>query len=170
MVKVEIFYIILGLFLGFFIIYITTPAPKVILKYPTIENIQSTTYVDSNGNCYKYYAQEIACPTNNKNSLPLNNPQNLNPNINKYRENTLSNNNMNTTGVSNYPVSQNTTGISNYPVSQNTTGISNYPVSQNTTGISNYPISQNTTGISNYPISQNNIPRSTLDNYYTNQY
>nr|WBF70672.1 hypothetical protein [Megavirus caiporensis] len=158
MVKVEIFYIILGLFLGFFIIYITTPAPKVILKYPTIENIQSTTYVDSNGNCYKYYAQEIACPTNNKNSLPLNSTQNLNPNINRYRDNTLSNNNMNTTG------------ISNYPVSQNTTGISNYPVSQNTTGISNYPVSQNTTSISNYPISQNNISRSTLDNYYSNQY
>lgn len=63
MVKVEIFYILLGLFLGFFIIYITTPSPKVILKYPTIENIQNTTYVDENGQCYRYYAQEVPCKT-----------------------------------------------------------------------------------------------------------
>ena len=62
MIKVEIFYIILGLFLGFFIIYITTPPPKIILKYPTIENIKNTTYVDKNGQCYKYYAKDIPCP------------------------------------------------------------------------------------------------------------
>jgi hypothetical protein len=64
MLKVEIFYIVLGLFLGFFIIYVTTPPPRVVLKYPTIENIQNTTYVDENGQCYKYYAVEIPCPTN----------------------------------------------------------------------------------------------------------
>lgn len=62
--KVEIFYIILGLAIGFFIIYITAPQPKVILKYPTIENIATTTYIDDNGQCYKYYAQEIHCPNN----------------------------------------------------------------------------------------------------------
>lgn len=60
--KVEIFFIILGLGLGLFIIYILAPAPKIILKYPTIENINNTTYVDENGNCYKYYAKEISCP------------------------------------------------------------------------------------------------------------
>ena len=78
MLKIDIFYIILGLFLGFFIIYITTPAPKVILKYPTIDNIQNTTYVDSKGNCYKYYAKEIACNTNRANipvgPIPVSNP------------------------------------------------------------------------------------------------
>lgn len=62
MIKVEIFYIILGLFLGFFIIYITAPPPKIILKYPTIENIQNTTYVDESGQCYRYYAIEVSCP------------------------------------------------------------------------------------------------------------
>jgi hypothetical protein len=61
MIKVEIFYIILGIFLGFFIIYITASPPKIILKYPTIENIQNTTYVDENGQCYKYYAIETSC-------------------------------------------------------------------------------------------------------------
>lgn len=66
MVKVEIFFIILGLFLGFFITYITAPAPKIVIKYPTIENIQSTTYVDENGQCYKYYAREVPCRTSDK--------------------------------------------------------------------------------------------------------
>lgn len=59
--KVEIFYIILGLALGLFIIYVTSEPPKVVLKYPTIENIQNTTYVDDKGQCYKYYAIEIDC-------------------------------------------------------------------------------------------------------------
>jgi len=59
--KVELFFILLGLFLGFFIVYMITPPPKVILKYPTIENIQNTTYIDEKGQCYKYYAVEVPC-------------------------------------------------------------------------------------------------------------
>ena len=62
MMKIEIFFVLLGLFLGFFIIYLTASPPKVILKYPTIENIQTTTYIDENGQCYRYYAKEIPCP------------------------------------------------------------------------------------------------------------
>ena len=59
MMQVSIFYIILGLILGFVFIYITLPAPKTILKYPTIENIQNTTYIDENGQCYRYYVKEL---------------------------------------------------------------------------------------------------------------
>lgn len=68
--KVEIVYIIVGLALGLFIVYALTPPPKVILKYPTIDNIASTTYVDERGQCYRYFAREIPCP--NKQSV---NPQ-----------------------------------------------------------------------------------------------
>lgn len=32
MLKVEIFYIFIGLFLGFFTVYITTKKPKIIIK------------------------------------------------------------------------------------------------------------------------------------------
>ena len=60
--KVEIFYIILGLAIGFFVIYLTAPAPKIILKYPTIDNIADTTFIDENSQCYKYYAKEVPCP------------------------------------------------------------------------------------------------------------
>lgn len=61
MAKVELFYIAVGLFLGFFIIYATTPPPTVIFKYPTLDNIQNTIYVDRSGQCYKYYAKEVSC-------------------------------------------------------------------------------------------------------------
>ena len=62
--RIIIWYVLLGLFLGFLIIYLTSPPPKVVIKYPTIENIGNTTYVDENGQCYKYYAREISCPVN----------------------------------------------------------------------------------------------------------
>lgn len=61
MFRVEIFYIMLGLFVGFLIIYATSPAPNIILKYPTIDNINTTTYIDDDGYCYKYYAKEVPC-------------------------------------------------------------------------------------------------------------
>jgi hypothetical protein len=51
----------IGLFIGFFLVYITTPQPKIVLKYPTIDNIGNTTYVDDNNVCHKYYAIEIPC-------------------------------------------------------------------------------------------------------------
>lgn len=53
--------IILGLIIGFFIIYFTTTKPKIIVKYPNLENIENTTYIDENGQCYKYYAKEVSC-------------------------------------------------------------------------------------------------------------
>ena len=59
--KIIIWYVLLGLFLGFLIVYLTSPKPKVVIKYPTIENIGTTTYVDEKGQCYKYYAKEVPC-------------------------------------------------------------------------------------------------------------
>jgi hypothetical protein len=59
--KLKVFYILLGLFIGFFMIYITYEPPKIIVKYPTIDNIEKTIYTDNNSNCYKYYAKETSC-------------------------------------------------------------------------------------------------------------
>ncbi len=77
MIKVDIFFILLGLCVGFFIVYVTAPAPKIIMKYPTIENIRDTTYVDENGICYKYFAREVPCKKILKNSKNLKNLKNL---------------------------------------------------------------------------------------------
>lgn len=69
--KVDILFIMLGLFLGVFIVYVTTPPPRVVLKYPTIDNINNTTYVDNNGQCFRYYAREIPCRINPPAKQPL---------------------------------------------------------------------------------------------------
>jgi len=59
--KIDIFFLLLGLFVGFFLVYVSSPSPKIILKYPTLENINSTTYVDESGKCYRYFAKETTC-------------------------------------------------------------------------------------------------------------
>ena len=59
--KIDFLFMILGLCFGIFIIYVTSAPPKVVLKYPTIDNIEDTTYVDENGQCYKYFAIEVPC-------------------------------------------------------------------------------------------------------------
>jgi len=61
MIHIDFFYLFLGLFVGLFIVYTTTAPPKIILKYPTVDNIDNTTYVDDVGKCYKYYAEQINC-------------------------------------------------------------------------------------------------------------
>lgn len=64
MLKIDFFYLALGLFIGIFVIYLTNPQPEIIIKHPNLSNIESTVYVDEEKRCYKYYAQEIQCPVN----------------------------------------------------------------------------------------------------------
>lgn len=58
-------YFFIALFIGFFIVYITSPSPKVILKNPNPDNIDNITYIDDNNVCYKYKKTKIKCPSNN---------------------------------------------------------------------------------------------------------
>jgi hypothetical protein len=53
----------IALIVGLFFAYISTPNPKVIIKYPTPENAGKVVYKDNSGVCYKYHAKEIDCPT-----------------------------------------------------------------------------------------------------------
>ena len=50
----------ISIFIGFLIVYITTPIPDIVLKYPTPENSDRITYEDK-GSCYKYKAKEVSC-------------------------------------------------------------------------------------------------------------
>lgn len=65
MIKVDIFYFFISLFIGFFLVYITSPKPKVIVKYPTVKNAGKILYKDDSGVCYKYRAVEVDCNNNN---------------------------------------------------------------------------------------------------------
>lgn len=44
---------------GLFIMYISTPKPKIIFKTPNMSNVNSQIYQDDKGSCYKYGVQEI---------------------------------------------------------------------------------------------------------------
>ena len=65
MIKIDIFYLFISLFIGFFLVYITSPKPTVIVKYPTVKNAGKILYEDNNGVCYKYKAVEVNCKNNN---------------------------------------------------------------------------------------------------------
>ena len=50
--------------IGMLCVYVMHCEPKVIIKYPTPDNVDSTIYTDDNDNCYKYKAEEVKCPAN----------------------------------------------------------------------------------------------------------
>ncbi len=60
-ISVDLFYILIGLFIGIMVVYATSPVPGIVMKYPTLDTINTTTYVDNVGQCYKYYAEEVKC-------------------------------------------------------------------------------------------------------------
>ena len=47
-----------------FFVYLTTPQPDVIYKYPTPETAGELVYQQKDGNCYKYNSKVVPCPSN----------------------------------------------------------------------------------------------------------
>lgn len=54
-------YLLFILAIGFLVVYITAPEPRLIIKHPNINNIKNTIFIDDNNVCYKYSASEIEC-------------------------------------------------------------------------------------------------------------
>jgi len=46
--------------LGMLICYLYTPQPKVIFKYPTLDNLDQV-YHNDNNTCYKYTIKNVKC-------------------------------------------------------------------------------------------------------------
>ena len=65
MIKINLYYFFISLCFGFFLVYITSPKPKIVVKYPNLKNYKELTYVDEKGVCYKYKPVEVKCGTNN---------------------------------------------------------------------------------------------------------
>ena len=57
---------ILSLAIGLFLVYLTKPIPKIIYIYPTPSNINNIKYKDKAGNCFKFRANEVQCPSDKK--------------------------------------------------------------------------------------------------------
>lgn len=52
--------IIIGVLIGFLIIYFSQSKPMIVTKYPWIDNTDQV-YIDNKGRCYKYRAVKSEC-------------------------------------------------------------------------------------------------------------
>ena len=54
----------ISLFVGLLYVYMFTPLPDIIIKYPTPDNTEGIRYKDKAGNCYRYKTTEVECSKN----------------------------------------------------------------------------------------------------------
>lgn len=56
------FYFFVSLAIGFLLVYIMTPPPNVVVKFPSPYNAGKVVYKDKSDTCYKYDAEKQTCP------------------------------------------------------------------------------------------------------------
>ena len=62
--------------IGMFMVYILTPLPEIIIRYPTPHNAGKIVYKDSADMCYVYDSREVKCPKKGIVETPLQIPNN----------------------------------------------------------------------------------------------
>ena len=61
MIEINLFVFASSLFVGLFLVYVTSPKPRIILKYPNLKNVNNLNFVDENNNCVKFSPKEVDC-------------------------------------------------------------------------------------------------------------
>jgi hypothetical protein len=59
--KFNILAFIIAFVLGILYVYLDSPKPKMVIKYPTPYNAKKLTYKGLTGECYQFKASEIEC-------------------------------------------------------------------------------------------------------------
>ena len=59
--KLNITCLVISFAIGMLYVYITTPNPEVVLKFPSPHNTGKITYKDNSDNCYKYVHEKVNC-------------------------------------------------------------------------------------------------------------
>jgi len=69
--KINLKWFLISLFIGLFLVYCSTPTPKIIVKHPTLNSEE--VFRDDVDNCYKYKHKEVECPQNSEliNKIPI---------------------------------------------------------------------------------------------------
>lgn len=57
--KVEPFSFLTALFITILILYIFSPNPEIMIKYPDLSQEVSDVYIDNKGVCYRYHRVEV---------------------------------------------------------------------------------------------------------------
>jgi hypothetical protein len=69
--KINIIYLIAAFSVGIGYIYIVTPPPQVVMKFPSPNNTKSLVYTDASNNCYKYEHEHVDCKHGNVKHQPV---------------------------------------------------------------------------------------------------
>tara|TARA_B100001123_G_C15028283_1_gene914297 strand:+ start:306 stop:578 length:273 start_codon:yes stop_codon:yes gene_type:complete len=70
---IDPYYFLIALCVGILMVYLFTNQPKIVMKYPTPDNIKNTVYKDKNDVCYKYTSEEVSCKNNKYKEIELQN-------------------------------------------------------------------------------------------------
>lgn len=62
MFKIILSYVIITMFITIFLLYVFLPEPKIIVRYPRVDEELSPLYIDDRNVCYKYKTERIKCP------------------------------------------------------------------------------------------------------------
>lgn len=60
--KIQPLYFFIAFAVGILYCYISSPKPKLIMKFPSPYNAGKVVYSDKADNCYKYKADKVDCP------------------------------------------------------------------------------------------------------------
>lgn len=63
---IEPFYFFLAFSFGMLYVYISTPEPEIIIKYPVPDEAENIIYKDYSDMCYKYVPKEVKCTWGSK--------------------------------------------------------------------------------------------------------
>lgn len=64
---IDPFYFIISFFIGLGIVYMITPFPEVIIRYPTPETAPYLRYKDKDESCYRYQPVQVQCKSKEEN-------------------------------------------------------------------------------------------------------
>jgi hypothetical protein len=70
MLNIDPFYFFTSFAIGILLVYIITPPPQIVVKFPSPFNSGNLVYRDKVGTCYKYHANKVPCDTKGKQVLP----------------------------------------------------------------------------------------------------
>lgn len=59
--QINCLYFTISFCVGILFVYILSPSPVIVQKFPSPDNIRHTIYKDKADNCYKYTASEVSC-------------------------------------------------------------------------------------------------------------
>ncbi len=61
MFKFSLLYFLIAFSVGIFACYVMTPSPKLVVKFPSPQNVGGIIYKDNSKNCFTFKADKVSC-------------------------------------------------------------------------------------------------------------